>query len=664
MRQTYLIMCHSMRQVLASLQRTKQLARPTRYCVIASGLIALSLACQISMHAQSQSTSPNNTATRALVQPQATPGNTLITFSEFPDGTTISNQYANLGVLFSPNTFITDDAANPTSPVLSGSPLFFGPITVTFVNPTDSTKPATATNVTFDAGYFDTVGSTTVTYFDINGATISSVVNSQLGIQTFSAPSGIHGFTIAATGNEPAGFAIDNVSFQIQGQSVQAQNVTPGLNLNPETADVGTDAAKTLHLTLGGTYQIALGVKQNDGSVQAFPAAFSLGSASLSGDPDANVLFAGNAVMQYTNQVNNSAVFQATHVGTQPLTITPNNNAAPPLTVTLSVEAPTALGTSHPEFDDALYTLGDSSGIPPQMIKGQIAQEANFNPMTWRYEPFNGKVGDFAMSTKPKDLRTSAPYNGLSLPTIGDSSDPGCGNKYDYSTHVDSRIPDPNCVGLPQGGNFSSQVMTDIAGTTIPFVIAERDPSTGALITANGQVVTRPFQATDIYVSARDIVLYGNSRWNYTIKQNKGNVNALTSGATDFSAQLSLAASYGLLQVTYVTALSERWAGNTGSCGPTSPIDPDNLFDTSCNLMNGGGSLGIGTRITEANFATNQAAGDPNPAVSDEPTLETYFAQAYQLYNSGFNGYGTGVIAHSKSFEPTPSGTIFAQGAQ
>ena len=665
MRRTFRVLRHSLCHAVFTLGRAARHGRLARYCVLCGGLLILLCSHEPGARAQSQSTSPNNIATRSLVQPQAVPGNTLITFSEFPDGSTISDQYASSGVLFGPNTFITDDASNPTSPVLSGSPQFFGPITVTFVNPTDSTKPATATNITFDSGYFDTVGSTTITYFDINGATISSVVNSQLGIQTFSAPNGIHGFTIAATGNEPAGFALDNLSFQIQAQSIQAQNVTPGLNLKPETTDVGTDAAKTLHLTLGGTFQIALGFKQSDGSVQALSSTFTLGSASLTGMPDSNALFASNTVTQYTTQVNNAAVFQATHLGTQPLTITPSNNAAPPLTVTLSVEAPNALGSSHPEFDPALYTLGDDTGIPPQMIKGQIVTEANFNPMTWRYEPFNAEVGDFFISTGPSDARAAtSPYSTLRLATLGDSTDPGCGNKYDYPTHVDSRIPDPNCVGLALGATFSLQVMTDIAGTRIPFVIPQRDANTGTLITdSNGNVLTRSLQATDIYVSARDVFLYNDGRWHWSPTAKQGAVNALTKGSTDFTAQLSLAASYGLLQVTYVKALGKNWAGNTGSCGATNPLDPDNLFDTGCNLSNGGGSLGIGTRITEVNFASNGAAGDPNPAVIDEPTLEIYFSQAYQLYNAKKKGYGTAVVTNSKSYEPTPSGTIF-QGAQ
>ncbi len=393
----------------------------------------------------------------AVVQAQAAPGATLITFSEFPVGTPISTQYASSGVAFSGSSpFITTDSDNPTSPVLSGTPRFFGSITATFVKPNDPSQPAIADNVSFDAGYFNAVGSTTVTYFDVNGATIATVVNTQLAIEHITAPNAIHGFTIAITGTEPFGFAIDNLAFQVEVPTIQAQNVTPSLSLNPETGEVGTAAAQTARFPLGSTFQIKLQLKQPDGTFQDVPSTFSLGSAQLTGNLDANALFPGEAVFQYTDQVNNAGVFQAVHLGTQELTITPNDTRKPPVKLTISVEMPASLGSTQSQVDALLYPLADATGVPPQMIKGQIAQEANFNPMAWRYEPLNGEVGDFAVSFRPKDLRTQVPYSSLRLPTIGDSLDPGnCGNKYDYTTHVDSRIPDPKCPGLAQGATFS-----------------------------------------------------------------------------------------------------------------------------------------------------------------------------------------------------------------
>jgi len=524
----------------------------------------------------------------------------------------------------------------------------------------------------------------------------------------------------------------------IVGVKVQAQNVTPTLSLPAEQVGIGTSAANTAHLTLGGTFQIGLGYQHPDGTFQALPSTFALGASSLSGDLDDSALFPDKAVFQYTDQAKDAVVLQATHLGTQPLTITPNDTSLEPLNITLSVEEPESLGNSHADLDSTLYPLADETGVPPQMIKGQVKTEGGFNPMAWRYEPLNATVGDFAYSRSPKDLRTNAHYgSSLRLPTIGDSVDPGnCGTDatlgnvkvivkgvlsnrvsslsppsgapgtqvtitgsdfgdsqaavsgavtvngvnavitswsstsikavvpdYDYTTHVDSRIPDPGCVGLAQGATFSPQVMNDLAQETPTLMIPQRDPTTGAPQTgSNGQPILRPMAASDRYVSVHDLFSFndGNLNWGKNAK-NPTRVAKVKNGTVDFSAQLSLAASYGLLQVTYATAIDLKWAGNTASCSATDPKDPDNLFDTRCNLANGGGSLGIGTRYTEGNFASKSGV---TPSLTNEPSLETAFSQAYQMYNAYKDGYGNTVIANTKLFEPNPANTIFTTGGQ
>src|SRR5690348_14286516 len=81
------------------------------------------------------STSPNAGQDRSPAPPAPRAAN-VITFSEYPAGTAISNQYANKGIIFGGSTpFITPDGSNPTSPVLSGTPLFQGAIEGTFVSP-------------------------------------------------------------------------------------------------------------------------------------------------------------------------------------------------------------------------------------------------------------------------------------------------------------------------------------------------------------------------------------------------------------------------------------------------------------------------------------------------------------------------------------------------
>lgn len=107
------------------------------------------------------------------------------------------------------NAFITTDGANPTSPVLSGTPRFNGPISFTFATPVAA--------VGLSGGYFDAIGATTIEAFDSAGLSLGSIVNSAIGVEFYglfdSSGSNIAGVSFYITGSEPAGFAIDNVTF-------------------------------------------------------------------------------------------------------------------------------------------------------------------------------------------------------------------------------------------------------------------------------------------------------------------------------------------------------------------------------------------------------------------------------------------------------------------
>jgi hypothetical protein len=107
-------------------------------------------------------------------------------------------------------SFITTDGANPTSPVLSGDPQYNGPIVMFFSQPVAA--------VSLDGGFFDAIGGTTITGYDIFGNALGSFTNTITGIETygFADASGnnvISGLAFYITGDEPAGFAIDNVTF-------------------------------------------------------------------------------------------------------------------------------------------------------------------------------------------------------------------------------------------------------------------------------------------------------------------------------------------------------------------------------------------------------------------------------------------------------------------
>jgi hypothetical protein len=154
---------------------------------------------------------PNVTAT-TIVEPVFTH---TITFSKYPVGTHITTQYENDGIKFGGDMpFITTDGANPTSPVLSGTPKFMGAIDGTFVFP-NTDKQAGVHKFALDAGYFNNLHSTKLSWYDEAGKLLGSETNSAFGIEHFGISSAtlIGSWRIAEIGNEHDAYAIDNVAF-------------------------------------------------------------------------------------------------------------------------------------------------------------------------------------------------------------------------------------------------------------------------------------------------------------------------------------------------------------------------------------------------------------------------------------------------------------------
>jgi len=105
---------------------------------------------------------------------------------------------------------VFDGAPGATSPVLSGSPTFNGPISVLFSTPVAA--------VGLKGGYFDAVGSTEIEAFDMNGNSLGHIFNSVLGFEFYgladaSGAADIAGLSFYVNGTEPAGFEIDNLTF-------------------------------------------------------------------------------------------------------------------------------------------------------------------------------------------------------------------------------------------------------------------------------------------------------------------------------------------------------------------------------------------------------------------------------------------------------------------
>jgi hypothetical protein len=141
-----------------------------------------------------------------------------ITFSEFPVGTTVTNQYEPDGIVFAGNTAsdaqtIATDVDNPDSPELSGTPRFTGAVGAHFVVP-DTTTPLTVSSFSLDVGYIDDAGSTVVDAYNRAGGLITSVPANQIGWNDITVTDpGIARFVVESVSYEDQGFGVDNVSF-------------------------------------------------------------------------------------------------------------------------------------------------------------------------------------------------------------------------------------------------------------------------------------------------------------------------------------------------------------------------------------------------------------------------------------------------------------------
>jgi len=151
-----------------------------------------------------------NGQTAGSVNPGACPAGAIVS------GCVLGNPTGPLAINpSSPSTFIADDGAMPTSPILSGSPLYNGSIAIDFSKP--------QVGVGLDGGYFNNIGSTAITAYSADGTILGSVTNDQigdefLGLVTANGQAEISGLLFSLVGDEPAGFDIDNLEFGVQGQ--------------------------------------------------------------------------------------------------------------------------------------------------------------------------------------------------------------------------------------------------------------------------------------------------------------------------------------------------------------------------------------------------------------------------------------------------------------
>ena len=174
-----------------------------------------------------------------------------ITFSEYPVGT-VNPVYA-----YPDNTVdvlgeIVVDGAQPATPASAANTSYTGPVFIDFATP--------VTHVEFDAGYFDDLQSTTITFIGPGGNVLQSSLNTQYGIVHYSLDNagGISAVNVVNTGFDASGFSVDTVTFSgpvSAPANVDIVDIAPADEEEPPN-----DPVYTFHVTRSGDLSAAASV--------------------------------------------------------------------------------------------------------------------------------------------------------------------------------------------------------------------------------------------------------------------------------------------------------------------------------------------------------------------------------------------------------------------
>jgi hypothetical protein len=413
--------------------------------------------------------------------------------------------------------------------------------------------------------------------------------------------------------------------------SLGGPQVVAGLGNSP--SDPGTEKKPaedglTATFPLGSVFFLQL----EDEDEEPIESRFSLATATVS-PTDGPTLFGNHAVIEFDAATADEVkFFQAVHLGEVTVTIEPTDTSISPVEVLLRVVEPARLGNTANGFDVQFVDFGHRRGIPPQILKGLARREAgpNLNPEAYRYEPIAG-VGDLNVISAGQNLRTQLPYSRYRLATAD---------------------------GLAAGADLLD---ADVSPRSVYF------------IRRVGQL--RPIADTDQFVSALEIFEQNDSflgvkdpsvrdqRWSAFAAQRVLNSIRRDHDVLDFTAQTPLAASYGVMQVLYTTAIAPMgWTGlkPAGACRTNADeCNPSGLFDTAANIADGGGTVALASDYLRRGFARqNPGVSQTDPRFGNRNQLEAAYRNMIRTYNQR-QAYPNEVINFSRGFAPVAASPIF-----
>jgi hypothetical protein len=412
-----------------------------------------------------------------------------------------------------------------------------------------------------------------------------------------------------------------------------------GASLAPEgiqRVDLGPSGA-SFSFSVGEGFTLrAIHINADGSNGPAISSTISVVSQAPSSPPQLNSLlqspprplFPETVLLTFSGEPHN---FFTVHSGTATLSIA---TAQGTYSVTIQVASTGYhLGSSNRQdfqgndLDGPILAFADARGIPPQLVKAVIQGESSFSETAYRYEPL---AVDFAevstnwcatqMTCSAGNLATLSAY----LPYVLNSTLPSGGIDL---TAVDKHLRDKYYVTLNSNDEPLTAMLQPLPGNTARHINDNDQP-----ITMENILFTN---------NTRKSVVPGG--WYKSL--NSGAVSAFLTERKRaknplqaFTAQTVVAASYGLMQVLYVTAVGYTYTTATGSGLP-----PEGLFDENT-------SLDLGTTTLVQKYTRKPA---PLPLqFAHIADLANAWCRNLVRYNGG-STYGPNILALSNAYFPT-----------
>ena len=231
------------------------------------------------------------------------------------------------------------------------------------------------THVEFDAGYFDNLQSTTITFIGPGGQVLQSSQNSQYGIVHYSYDSagGISAVNVVNTGYDASGFSVDTVTFS-SGVAPSVANTTDNITTT-NAAEVPGDPVFTFTATRTG---------DTSGASTVGYAVTGTGSNPLVSADLPNGTFPVGQISFAAGQIS------------QTVTVDVLGNFTPqdPVTFAVTLLAPST-GTVLGMEDEAAATT-----LPPPIISNTVADQQTTDIVA--IDPFVNVTVRTRMLTRPK----------------------------------------------------------------------------------------------------------------------------------------------------------------------------------------------------------------------------------------------------------------------